>query len=159
MLVFSHKLMKDAIRQKFRQLGQTLVEVVVALGIVVLLVTGLIAGATSAIHGSDQSRVRSLAIIYAQEALELSRQLRDNNWSSFQAKNGLWCLDKGGNWSDGGGVCSVNIGTTFTRSVTFLWVSDPDPTKEHMNVTTIVSWQDGSVTRQTQLTTYFTQWQ
>lgn len=135
--------------------GQTLAEVVVAMGVVILLVTGIIAGGTSAIRTSDQGRIRSLAVKYSQESLELARELRDTDWSSFQAKNGLWCLDKNNTWSVGGAICSINIDNTFTRSVTFTW----NAASQRMEVTTTVTWQDGSVARTSQLTTYFTKWQ
>ncbi len=135
--------------------GQTLVEIVISLGIVLLLVAGLIVATTSAIHISDQGRLRSLAIQYAQEGLELSRQLRDSNWGTFQAKSGLWCLDKADAWTPAGVSCLVNIDNTFTRGVTFTW----NGAASRMEVTSTVSWQDESTTHQSQLTTYFTQWQ
>jgi len=120
-----------------------------------LLITGLIAGTTSALRTSDEGRTRTLAIHYAQEALELTRKLRDTDWVLFQGRSGLWCLDKAGSWTQGGTLCPVNIDTIYTRGVTFAWNS----ASQRMEVTATVSWQDGEVTRQTELTTYFTQWQ
>ena len=135
--------------------GQTLAEIVVAIGIVILLIGGLIVGTTSAVRASDQGRMRSLAVKYNQESMELTRQLRDNDWDAFQARSGLWCLDKPGTWTSGGSVCPVNIDNTFTRGASFTWNAGA----LRMEVATTVSWQDGAVAHQSQLFTYFTQWQ
>lgn len=135
--------------------GQTLAEIVVALGIVLILVTGLIVGGTSAVRTSDQGRMRSKAIQYAQEGIELTRKLRDESWTTFQARSGLWCLDGSGVWTQAVGVCPVNINSTFTRGVTFAW----NAAALRMEITMTVTWQDGSATHKSELVTYFTEWQ
>ncbi|OGG23681.1 hypothetical protein A3A79_00535 [Candidatus Gottesmanbacteria bacterium RIFCSPLOWO2_01_FULL_43_11b] len=136
------------------QKGQTLAEIVVALGIVLLLVTGLIGGGTTAIRTSDQSRLRSLAVSYNQEAIELTRKLRDENWTEFHDMTGLWCLDKDGVWTQAITACPINIDNTFTRAVTFSW----NETNLRMDIVSVVSWQDGGATHQSTLTTFFTEW-
>lgn len=142
-------------RHSMHESGQTLVEIVISLGIVLLLIAGLIVSTTAAVHTSDQDRVRSQSVQYAQEGLELTRELRDSNWSTFQARSGLWCLDKTNTWTQGGISCPVNINNFFSRGVTFTWNSGAS----RMEITSTVSWQDGSAIHQSQLTTYFTQWQ
>lgn len=136
-------------------LGQTLAEIVVALGIILLIISALIVGGTAAIKSSDQNRLRTLAVGYAQEALEITRKLRDEDWTSFQAKSGLWCLDKAGVWTQAVAECPANIDNAFTRSVTFTW----NTALSRMDVVTTLRWQDGAATHQTILTTFFTQWQ
>ena len=130
-------------------------EIVVALGIVIVLISGLIVGATSAVRTNDQSRLRSLAVGYVQEALELTRKLRDESWDTFQVKNGLWCLDKAGVWTQAVVTCPSNIDSVFTRGVTFSWNAGA----LRMDITARVSWQDGAATHQSSLITFFTQWQ
>lgn len=137
-----------------KQQGQSLVEVVVAVGVVVILVTGLIVGTTSALKTSQYGRSKSQAIKYAQEAMELTRQLRNNGWATFAARSGLWCLDKVGAWIQGAGTCPLNIDNLFTRSATFTW----NVGSSRMEVVVNVSWSDGGGLHNTQLTTYFTQW-
>lgn len=137
------------------QKGQTLAEIVVALGIVLILLSGLVAGATSAVKTNSQTQKRSLAISYSQEALELSRKLRDEDWTSFQSKSGLWCLDKSGVWTQGALSCAVNIDNFYTRGVTFTW----NEAGSRMEVVATVSWPDSGSTHQSTLTTFFTQWQ
>jgi type II secretory pathway pseudopilin PulG len=63
--------------------GQSLVEVVVALGVVILLVSGLIIGTTAVTRANQINRARSLATKYVQEAIEIVRHDRDNDWTSF----------------------------------------------------------------------------
>ncbi len=136
--------------------GQTLIEVVIAVGVVILLVTGLIVGSTSSLKGGQFSTNSSKALKYAQELLEITRTLRDNSWSTFASRSGLWCLDESGVWTQAqAGVCPVNVGGIFTRGATFTW----DGANNRMKVDVIVSWIDGSGTHNSGLVTYFTQWQ
>ena len=134
--------------------GQSLIEAGVAVGVVIILVTGLIVGTTSALKSSQFGRTKALTIKYTQEGIELTRRLRNSGWAVFSARSGLWCLDKVGNWTQASPSCSVNIDNLFTRGVTFNW----DSANERMIVTVNVSWDSGSTTHDTQLVTYFTQW-
>lgn len=138
------------------QSGQTLAEVVVAIGVVVLLITGLIVGTSVTLKASQYSKARSQAVQYAQEAVELGRNLRDSGWTSFAAYGGVtpvsWCLDKAGTWQLMSGACVANIDNFYTRQVTFTW-NDP-----RMQMDVVVSWTDGNKTYTTPISTYFTQW-
>ncbi|MBI2404697.1 hypothetical protein HYV22_00780 [Candidatus Gottesmanbacteria bacterium] len=135
--------------------GQSLIEVVVAVGVVILLVTGLIVGSTTSIKGSEFSTYKSRGLKYAQEAMETTRNMRDTSWASLATKSGLWCLDKAGTWSQPQGPsCDVNMDDFYTRSVTFAW----EEGNTRMKVEAIVTWQDSGGTHTSTLTTYFTQW-
>ncbi len=137
------------------QKGQTLVEAVVVIGVVVLLVTGLIAGTTAALRSAQSGRTRTQAISLAQEGMEIVRGVRDSNWTTFQAYAGLYCVGSDHALALGVGSCNPNIETseaTFTRSVTFNW-QDPK-----MVVTVSVSYTEGEGQKDVTLTTYFTQW-
>lgn len=137
--------------------GQTLVEIVVAIGVVVLLVTGLVAGATMTIKSAQYSRAKSSAVRYSQEALEKARALRDSGWEGFMAYGSptgtTWCLDKSGSWTQGAVNCPVNIDGFYTRSVTYVW-QDPN-----MKVSVATTWTDGVKTYRVDLGTILTQWQ
>ena len=134
--------------------GQTLVEIVVVVGVVVLLVTGLVAGATAALKSSQYGRAKSLSVKYVQEGVELARSIRDRSWDEFFSYNGkTWCVDQSAVWSDGTSGCTANIGTYFTRTVTLAW-NDPN-----MQVDVSVSWIDGSRTLRSDVRTYLTKWQ
>lgn len=136
--------------------GQTLVEVIVAIGVVVLLVTGLIVGTSVSLKASQYGKMRSLGTQYAQEAVEATRNLRDSGWNTFATYGGLqpisWCLNKAGVWTQMVGACLPNIDNFYTRVVTFTW-DDP-----RMNVDVAVTWVDGAKTYSSSLSTFFTQW-
>lgn len=138
------------------QSGQTLAEVVVAIGVVVLLVTGLIIGTSVSLKASQYSKARSQAVQYAQEAVELVRNLRDGGWTTFSAYGDVipisWCLDKLGVWTQMSGACIANIDNFYTRQVTFSWI---DP---RMKIDVVVTWTDGNKTYTVPITTYVTQW-
>lgn len=138
--------------------GQTILELVVALGVVSLVLTALVAAATSSLRFGQVGRLRGLGVKYAQEGIELSRKLRDRGtWSDFVAKSGSgtarWCLSGAGVWSqDTGDGCPLTVGNPFWRTVTFTW-SDPI-----MEVTSEVSWGERVTPSVVTLVTNFTQW-
>ncbi len=135
-----------------RQAGQSIVEAIVVVVIVVILVTGLVAGTTTSLKSSRSGKIKSQAIQYAQEGIELARALRDQGWTAFRAKTGDWCLTKEGEWRSAGPDCPRDIDETFARRVIFRW-DDP-----RMIVTVRVSWIDETGDRSVESTTYFTQW-
>lgn len=134
------------------QQGQSLGEVVVALGVAVLMAAGLLVGMTVSLRNTESARTRSQAVKFAQEAIEAVRQLRDSDWAEFRGRSGLWCLSESGDWSQAS-VCP-KLATIFTRGVQFSWNNG----EARMDVTATVSWNDGNTTHTSELTTFFTQW-
>lgn len=138
--------------------GQTLAEVVVAIGVVVLLVTGLVFGTSITLKASQYGKARSQAVQYAQEAIEIVRTLRDNGWTTFRTYGDVepipWCLDKSGVWTPLSGACSANIDEFYTRQVTLTWIE----IGTKMKVDVVVSWIDGNKSYTVPISTYFTQW-
>lgn len=57
-----------------RKKGETLIEVVVALGIISIALLGLFSLAILALQNSTSAKARSQATVYAQQALEISRE-------------------------------------------------------------------------------------
>lgn len=137
--------------------GQTLLELIISIGVVVFVMMGLVVAVTSSLRFGQASRYRSRAVKYAQEGVELTRQLRDVNvWESFLSFADTtpkeWCLDKSGTWSIVGGNACAPLDGIFTRIVTLTW---QDPL---VRVQADVSWQDGSRVLHSQLETYLTNW-
>ena len=138
--------------------GQTLLELVVAIGVVAVVLTALVAAVTASLRYSQATRLRSRGVKYAQEGLELSRKLRDiSTWDVFQAYgdgSGSWCLDALGVWTvdASSGSCPFSAGDDFWRRVTYVW-NDP-----RMEVTVTVTWGERTVSSTVELKTYFTQW-
>jgi Tfp pilus assembly protein PilV len=137
------------------QRGQTLVEAVVVVSIVVLLVTGLVAGTTASLRSAQSGRTKTQAVAIAQEGMELLRTMRDEDWDTFAAYSGSYCLGDDHVLSVSPGTCSPNVTSSqlpFTREVEFSW-QDPK-----MVATVNVSYLEGENTRTSTLVTYFTQW-
>ncbi len=141
--------------------GQSLLEVIVATGVAVLLIGGLVVGTTVSLRTSQYGERRSRAIKYAQEGIELTRSSRDKlPWDEFIAKDTnpdeavrtVTCLGSDGVYASG--PCIVNIGTLYTRSVSFNW----NNTNDRMEVSVAVSWNEAGKTTDVTLDTYFTQW-
>ena len=144
--------MKNISKQK----GQTLLELIISIGVVVFVMLGLVVAVTSSLRFSQASRNRSRAVKYAQEAIEITRQLRDGNlWATFLDYTGqtskTWCLSSDGVWTVENGSC-VPLDGIFTRNVVLTW-NDPQ-----VLVHVDVSWQDGNRVLHSQLDTYLTQW-
>ncbi len=134
--------------------GQSLVEAVVMVGMVVLMVSGLVAGTTASLRHSKNVQYKSKALKYSQEGIELTRKLRDSGWSEFEEKVGTWCVDASGNWADAGGFpCMASIESTYSRTITLTWDGSSKMTAE-----VSVAWSDGATAHTSTLTTIFTQW-
>ncbi|MDZ7611753.1 MAG: prepilin-type N-terminal cleavage/methylation domain-containing protein [Candidatus Moranbacteria bacterium] len=137
--------------QKNKARGFSLVEVLLAGGLIALLVTAF-AGAF--IYGRESSMLagnRNRAVAIAEEGMEAARNIRDNSFSDLAAgSHGL--DDAGGSWNLSGGSDTVDI---YERIIT---ISDVDPdTKE---VVSVVSWQQNPQrTGEVQLVSRFNNWQ
>lgn len=119
--------------------GQTLVEVVVALGVAVLVIIALVAATTTSVRNAQFAKNQSLATKYAQEGMEKVRALRDQNPTTFWSKTGTETETLG----------------IFTRKITYNEIID----NQKMEVTVTVSWTEGSVTHKSEQVSYFTNWQ
>jgi len=70
--------------RKKKNSGQSLLEMVVALGIVILVILGLVAVTTVAVRNASFSRNQALATKYGQEAIEKIRSFREEEtWETF----------------------------------------------------------------------------
>ncbi len=145
-------------RKDSSESGQTLLELVVAIGVVAIVITALVAAVTASLRYSRATQLRSRGVKYAQEGLELARKLRDiSTWDVFQGYavgGGDWCLDESGTWTvdASSGACPLSASNNFWRTIHFAW---NDPT---MDVTVRVSWGERNVPSTVELKTYFTHW-
>lgn len=140
--------------------GQTLLEIIVAVGVMVLLITGLVVGTSVSLRTSQYGQRRSQATKYAQEGIEIMRALRDStDWDEYIAldTNGsgatLLCLGNDQNPTQATS-CDPNLGenNTYTRDVSFDWNS-PD---SRVEVSVTVSWSEAGQTPDVTLDTFFT---
>jgi Tfp pilus assembly protein PilV len=83
----------SAINKYFK--GQSLVEVLVALGVILVVATSLSGVVITSMGNVRISRDKSLATQYAQDGLEIVRQIRDSDYAAFQSiTSGTYCLAK-----------------------------------------------------------------
>lgn len=77
--------------------GQTLLEVLAALGAAVLVVGAITASVIAALSNTQFSKSQNIATQYAQQGMELVRQIRDNDWTGFQnlRTDRTYCLNQG----------------------------------------------------------------
>lgn len=144
-------------RHASRERGQTLLEIVVALGVIAVVLTGLVTAATASLRYGQASKFRSQGVKFAQEGLELTRKLRDTSlWTDFLVYSdgsGQWCLDQAGNWTVSGGTgCPIVSGSTFWRTVTFTVNGSV------MDVTSEVSWGERNPSSTVTLRTFYSDW-
>lgn len=141
--------------------GQTLMELVIAIGVVAIVASALAAAVTSSLRYGQASRFRSRAVKLAQEGIELARTLRDTStWSTFEGYattgTGSWCLSDVGVWTQdtSGGDCPITEGSTFWRSVAFTW----NAIENRMEILVTVSWGERNSASTVNLHTYLTRW-
>ncbi len=166
--------MKTSTNQK----GQTLVEIMVAVGIITAVLIASLSLVIAVIQAGAVSRERVQAANLAQEGLEAVRNIRDSYWidstygltinERWQAFKGYLNLDSSGkrianvsldgsSWilsSDFNETLSL---TTFTRRITIqdLNLSD-SPGEDKLEITAEVLWKNN--TKSVTLSTYLTNW-
>lgn len=74
--------------------GQTVVEVLVALGAAVVVVTAIAVVVISAVNNTEFSKSQNMATQYAQQGMEVLRQVRDSDYALFKTYDGTYCLDQ-----------------------------------------------------------------
>jgi Tfp pilus assembly protein PilV len=94
--------------------GQSLFEVVVAVGLSALILVGIASLAAASVRNSSFSRNNAQATKFAQEEIEWLRSQRDADWATFTPSIGGGCS---GSFS-WGGSCPITS-TIFTRSAVF----------------------------------------
>lgn len=103
--------------------GQSLFEVVVAIGITALILVGAISLSTASVRNSNFAKNDSVATKFSLEGSEWLREQRDTDWVTFIANTGKTCLGTL-SWSAG---CTIP-NTAFTRNIAFrCYIFDPGP--------------------------------
>lgn len=143
--------------------GQSLFEVVVALAISTVIITALVALATSSIRNATFSKNKTIASRYAQEATEWLRSERDKDPQAFQTKalTAAWCM-QALSW-DMSGHCNAGdeiFQTSFKREVAFtidqVLVGSSNKTLIRTDVSVI--WADAQGSHEVRNSTDFSDW-
>ncbi len=147
------------------QRGQSLFELLLAIGISALIIVVLVSLASSAIQNAVFSRNETLASRYAEAATEWLRGQRDNNTAAFfnnaSSPPASWCLKDStlGNssWNDHSacGTGDKISGTPFIRQVDF---SVTGSGKTIVTAGVSVSWTDSKGIHKVSSATKFSDW-
>jgi type II secretory pathway pseudopilin PulG len=128
--------------------GQSLIEVLVALGIISLIVTTIASIVTSSLGNTQFSKDQNTATKYAQEGLEITRSARNSDYNAFSVLNGTYCLAKSVTaLGSVQGNCAANIDNYYIRKIQIELV--PGCGNNVSKVIATVAWQDGKCTGNT----------
>lgn len=119
--------------------GQTVLEAVIVVGIVIVFVTGILSLATITLHATQLAKRRSRATALARANIELVRSMRDGDYTTFKQKTGSFCVDKDGVWTSAESDCAVSIDRLYARKITLDWNESTDT----VHVISDVSWREG----------------
>lgn len=142
---------KKSFFNKF-EYGQTLIEVLVALGAAIAVLFGITIAVLSSLNNAKFTQNQNLANKYAAQGMEIVRQLRDSSSSGLQIQNPSNCLDKDGNLvAKGPYGCDPIPGTLFVREFDLKPSSlscSPSgfPLLKGTLSTILVSWSDSACT-------------
>lgn len=140
--------------------GQSLFEVVFAVGIAALIIVGVVSLSRKSISNADFSKNNALATRYALEAREWIRQQRDSlGWDAFNTKVGYHCLSNL-TWGNTSNPCGVITGTIFSRTAN---LSQTTVTINGVNYPAVkaevkVRWIDGSGEHEVKDVSRYTNW-
>lgn len=95
-----------------QQLGQSLIEVLIALAASVAVVSAIAVTVITSLNNAEFTKNQNLATQYSSQGLEIIRQLAKNDWTAFAntytSKN--YCLDINNNLTQMSGAnCGINI--------------------------------------------------
>jgi Tfp pilus assembly protein PilV len=133
--------------------GQTLIEALAAIALMMLIVTALVGVGIRAIHTASVARNKAAAAAYAQEGMEALRSIRDRGFGELTSCSAdpsqiSW---SGSQWTCQAGEESLE--ELYQRSFALITVS---ATKVRADVN--ISWHDQAGDHTTTVTSYFTDW-
>lgn len=109
------------------QNGQTLIEVLIALGAAITIIVAISTVVVSALNNAQFSRNQVLAIQHAQEGVEFMRKLRDSDWNTFTSYGCsgdgcstpvVYCYNQNAtSLVLRSGTCGENVDTFFVREI------------------------------------------
>jgi len=145
-------------RKQRTQCGQSLFEVVVAVGVFALIIAAIVGLATSSIRNTTFTRNNALATRYSQEAVEWLRTQRDTDWTSFHTRAvavpPTYCMANL-SWADFG---DCGLSDEIAETILFRQVDFSDVTDTSVTATITTSWTDSQGTHQVEVSTEFTDW-
>lgn len=139
--------------------GQSMFEVIFALGIAALIMISVASLATTAVRNETFARDNALANRYAQEGMELIRSHRDADWDNIALQTPDILIDFG---HDDIGSANPIPGTDWRiyRYVRFSYETTLT-LDDTINAEVIVRWEDqgGNIKHEVRIVSRFTNWQ
>lgn len=161
-------------RKTLNQIGQSLFEVVFALGLVSVILIAIVALSTGSIRNSTYTKNNVLVTQEAQTGTEWLRSERDGGWDLFKGKatalGKTWCIsDLDWNSANSCGASQYINGTLYKRQV-ILTTADrfpgggsvptptPDGIIDTIDAVVVVTWTDSQGTHEVKNQTSYTDW-
>ncbi|MGD9129047.1 MAG: hypothetical protein PVJ09_00965 [Candidatus Woesebacteria bacterium] len=127
------------------QTGSSLIEVLIAAGVVGVVLTAMALGLTFSVKTSSEAKYRSIAAKQAEEGMELFNKERViQGWTDFHTLAGTYCLTGANDIVSGACTAAQRITLSkmdFTRQAQ---VDNTDPDK--VVITLTVTWENHHVT-------------
>ncbi len=134
--------------------GQSLIEILVALSITLILLSVSTVTIVTALNNAQHTKNRNLSSHYAEQGLEIVRQMRDSDWQTFSALSGSYCLaETCTRVSSSGGNCGRKVTSscganvdTFSREVRIernIAACNLGGNSNNLRATVTVAWSDG----------------
>jgi len=128
--------------------GQTLLEVMIALGAATLVMSAIVVVVISSLSNEQFGISQNQATHFAQEGLDVIRNTSQSDWGTFATYNGYYCLPENGTVPTPRTEpsCSQNLSPSFVREIRIErnnCVSPTPPTTTNGKVTAYVKWSDG----------------
>jgi len=144
--------------------GQSLFEVILAIAVSAIILTGIVSLSSTSVNTSTVSKNKSQANRYTSQAMEFIRKEKAfTGWNAFRTTIGTdpWCLKKLEFSSDTAHACGsseylqdpVGINTIFIRQLTIL-----SATINEINFEIRVGWIDDKGTHETRTVSTLTDW-
>lgn len=141
--------------------GQSLVEVVASIGIILLILTGIITATTYSVRNARFAKNQSQATKFANEVKEWLRSQRDElDWNTFYSEKATggegftYCFNQETlSWPEVGPCSGYDLKGMFKRQVVLKQIAS-----DQVLVTINVFWQAESGEHKSTLETYLTQW-
>lgn len=142
-----------------KTLGQSLIELLIALGIAAFVIVALVQSMVTGAKNTRFAKNQTLATRYSQQGIEKVRNLRDTlGWAGFyNTYNGAdLCMDQGdpANWTSA--PCTANLDNFFIRETT---IDDADGLGNRLLINIKTSWTDSDGTHMSEQNTELTRWQ
>ena len=135
--------------------GISLIEVIVAVGLVLFALTAVIRATTTSLKSSQFATEKAQSSTYAQQAIEYLRNASKADWTDFVSHVGSSCLPQG-SWIDGHCGSTNIIDGKFLRDIQMDCHScevDGNARDDWVSVSVTVSWESGGQPHQSQIET------